>query len=481
MKEKLAKGVRKVLPPAATRQVEGAYRRSRAKLVAARYGNPAKSLKVIAITGTNGKTTTANYLNEILKADDKKTAMFTTAVIEIAGERKLNELNATVALTAQMQRFFRDAKRAGVDYVILEVTSHALVQHKLDGVPIECAVMTNLTQDHLDYHGTMEKYAEAKGLLFAQKPRYIVLNRDDEWFDFFDAYDAGEQKITYGTEMSAEARIRQVKLYKRGSEAQVVIDHQTKLELATSLPGKYNVYNMTAAAATAYLFYVSIDSIAEGIANLEDIPGRFETVLTEKPFDIVVDYAHTPDALKQLLETAQATTKSRVILVFGACGDRDKGKRPIMGGIAAKLADRIVLTDEESYSEDPDQIRQMIMEGIADNHGEAYTEEIPDRREAIAKALKIARKGDTVLITGMGHENYRIVNGERLPWNDAQVVRELASEKLAPMPASEPAKVADKREVEPVKATPVQKPEKKKKAAKKSAKATKKSTKKKKK
>lgn len=428
MKERLAKGVRKVLPPAATKQVEVAYRKSRAKIVAARYGNPAKSLKVIAVTGTNGKTTTANYLNEIFKADGKKTAMFTTAVIEIAGERKLNELNATVALTAQMQRFFRDAKKADVDYVILEVTSHSLVQHKLDGVPVECAVMTNLTQDHLDYHGTMEKYAEAKGLLFAQKPRYIVLNNDDEWFDFFDAYDAGEQKITYGTDMSAEARIRQVRLYKRGSEAQVVIDHQTKLELATSLPGKYNVYNMTAAAATAYLFYVSIDAIVEGIANMEDIPGRFETVLTEKPFDIVVDYAHTPDALLQLLETAQSTTKSRVILVFGACGDRDKGKRPIMGTIAAKHADRIILTDEESYNEDPEDIRRMIMEGIADGRGESYTEEIPDRRDAIKKALQIARKGDTVLITGMGHEQYRIVNGERLPWNDAEVVREIAAE-----------------------------------------------------
>lgn len=432
MKDKLARGVRRVLPTAATRHVEGAYRKSRAKIVAARYGNPARNLKVIAVTGTNGKTTTANYLNEILKADGKVTAMFTTAVIEVAGVRKLNELNATVALTAQMQRFFRDAKKAHVDYVILEVTSHSLVQHKLDGVPIECAVMTNLTQDHLDYHGSMEHYAEAKGLLFAMKPRYIVLNSDDEWFDFFDAYDAGEQKITYGTAISAEARIRQVKLYKRGSEARVIIDHQTKLELATSLPGKYNVYNMTAAAATAYLFYVAIDAIVEGIANLEDIPGRFETVLTEKPFDIVVDYAHTPDALQQLLETAQSTTKSRVILVFGACGDRDKGKRPIMGKIAAKHADRIVLTDEESYNENPDEIRRMIMEGIADGRGETYTEEVPDRREAIRKALSIARKGDTVLITGMGHENFRIVNGERLPWNDAEVVREVAREKPAP-------------------------------------------------
>lgn len=397
--------------------------------MSAKYGFPAKHLRVIAITGTNGKTTTANYLNEILKAQGYTTAMFTTAVIEMAGERVLNELNATVASTEQMQVFFRDAKKKRVDFVILEVTSHALVQHKLDGVPIECAIMTNLTQDHLDYHSTMEEYAAAKGLLFAKRPRFIVLNHDDEWFSYYDNYEASEQKITYGTDTAAEARISQVKLYKKGSEARVMIDHQTQLDLATALPGKFNVYNMTAAAAAAYLFHVDLEAIADGIANLEAIPGRFERVETDKSYDVVVDYAHTPDALEQLLEATKSITKNRVILVFGATGDRDKGKRPIMGEIAARLADRIILTDEESYNEDPAQIRQMVMEGIVGTSGGAKTEEIEDRRDAIAKALKIARKNDTVLITGMGHERFRIVNGERLPWNDADVVRELLEKK----------------------------------------------------
>jgi len=412
-----------------TRLVEDTYRKARVQAVSARYGFPARGLRVIAVTGTNGKTTTANYVNEILKAAGLKTAMFTTAVIEVAGERKLNDLNATVASTETMQKFFRDAKRAVVDYVVLEVTSHALVQHKLDTVPMECAIMTNLTQDHLDYHGTMEEYAAAKGILFALRPRYTVLNRDDAWFEFFNAFEAGEQKITYGADQTAECRISQVKLYKRGSEARVVIDHQTKLELATALPGKFNVYNMTAAAAAAYLFHVSLEAITEGIANLEEIPGRFERVESEKPYDIIVDYAHTPDALEQLLEAARAITKNRVILVFGATGDRDKGKRPIMGSIAARKADRIIITDEESYNEDPSEIRRMLIDGIADAKGEAKTEEIADRREAIAKALKIARKGDYVLVTGMGHEQYRIVDGERLPWNDGDVIRELLESK----------------------------------------------------
>lgn len=426
MKEQIAKQVRKWLPESATHQVEELYRRGRIYALSARYGFPAKGLRVIAVTGTNGKTTTANYLNEILKAGGHKTALFTTAVIEMAGERILNDLNATVASTERMQQFFRDAKEAQVDFVILEITSHSLVQHKLDGVPIECAIMTNLTQDHLDYHKTMDEYAAAKGMLFAKRPRFMVLNRDDEWYQFYSQFEAGEQKITYGTDEAADARISQVKLYKRGSEARVVIDLQTTLELATALPGKFNVYNMTAAAAAAYLFHVDLDAIAEGIANLEELPGRFERVEVGKGFDVVVDYAHTPDAIEQLLQATKSITKNRVILVFGATGDRDKGKRPIMGEIAAKLADRIILTDEESYNEDPGIIRKMVMEGITAAGGEAKTEEIADRWDAIEKALKIARRDDTILITGMGHEKFRIVNGERLPWNDADVVRELS-------------------------------------------------------
>lgn len=401
----------------------------RVRLVSARYGNPAKHLHVIGVTGTNGKTTTVNYINEVLKEAGLKTAMFSTAVIEVAGERKINDLNATVATTERMQQFFRDAKRAKVDYVVLEVTSHSLEQHKLSTVPIEVAVMTNLTQDHLDYHKTMERYAAAKGKLFENHPKFIVLNRDDEWFDFFNQFQAGSQKITYGENKDAEARIDRYKLYKKGSEATIVIDHQTKLDLATALPGKFNIYNMTAAAATMYLLGIKLKDIVEGIANLEGVPGRFERVVDDKGYDVIVDYAHTPDALEKLLDAAKSITRNRVILVFGATGDRDKGKRPIMGEIAAKYADRVILTDDESYNEDPQAIRNQVREGIERAGGKVRMNEIGDRREAIAKALSIAMKGDTVLITGMGHEQFRIVNGQRLPWNDGDVVREILGEK----------------------------------------------------
>ena len=429
MKQQLASGVRRALPSGMVRLLEEGYRKNRARVVSARYGHPARSLRVIAVTGTNGKTTTVNYLNEILKEAGKKTAMFSTAIIEVAGKRRINDYNATVAPIARMQQFFSQAKKASVDYVIMEFPSHAIHQHKLYGVPVHMAIMTNLTQDHLDYHGTMEAYAEVKGRLFANEPRFIVLNRDDDWFEFYDKFRATSQKITYGVHAEAEAHIDRTKLYRKGSEATVTFDHQTTLELATALPGEFNIYNMVSAASGAYLLGVDLNDIVEGVANLEAIPGRFERVEAGQPYDVIVDYAHTPDGLEKLLTAARSITKNRVLLVFGACGDRDKGKRPIMGEIAARLANRSFLTDEESYNENPDAIREQIYEGIERTKGGAMkTTEIADRREAIEKALSVATKGDTILITGMGHEVYRIVKGERIPWNDAAVVKELLSE-----------------------------------------------------
>lgn len=430
MKQRLVKGVRSVLPSQAVHLLENVYRKTRIQLVSARYGWPARGLRVIAVTGTNGKTTTANYINEILKQAGYKTAMFTTAVIEVAGESKINNLNATVASVSRMQQFLNEARRSKVDFVILEVTSHSLHQHKLDGVPIEAAVMTNLTQDHLDYHKTMEKYAAAKGLLFARNPRYIVLNRDDDWFDYFDKYLAEEQKITYGKSEDADVRISDIKLYKKGSEAVLAFDHQEKSQLATYLPGEYNVFNMAAAASICYVLGVSMSDIKNGIASLEGIPGRFERATKDETYEVIVDYAHTPDALEKLLEATRNITKKRIILVFGACGDRDALKRPIMGKIAAKLADEIILTDEESYNEDPDKIRRDIYAGIEESKATNKTTEIADRREAIRHALNIAKKDDTILITGMGHEQFRIINGEKLPWNDTNIVREIISEKI---------------------------------------------------
>jgi len=430
IKNTLAKTARKVLPKSALVELERTYRKSRAKVVAARYGNPARDLRVIAVTGTNGKTTTVNFLNEILKEAGYKTAMFSTANIEIAGVQTVNDTNSTTATVSKLQKFFHDAKKADVEFALIEATSHALDQYKFAGVPIEMAIMTNLTQDHLDYHKTMENYAAAKAKLFKMQPRFIVLNTDDKYFDYFNKFEASEQKITYGESDLAEVKIKSFKLYKKGSEAKLRIDNNVALEIATNLPGEFNVYNMTAAAAGAYLLGISLQDIQEGIANLEGISGRFQYATSDLPFEVVVDYAHTPDALEKLLQTSKKITKNRTILVFGACGDRDREKRPIMGKIAQDLADRIIVTDEENYTEDAKQIREEVIAGFSKKNGKlpANIQEIPDRKEAIRKALQIAGKGDTVLITGLGHEVYRIIDGEKTPWNDTEIVREISKE-----------------------------------------------------
>ena len=430
IKNTLAKTARKVLPKSALIELERTYRKSRAKVVAARYGNPARDLRVIAVTGTNGKTTTVNFLNEILKEAGYKTAMFSTANIEIAGVQTVNDTNSTTATVSKLQKFFHDAKKADVEFALIEATSHALDQYKFAGVPIEMAIMTNLTQDHLDYHKTMENYAAAKAKLFEMQPRFIVLNTDDKYFDYFNKFEASEQKITYGESDLAEVKIKSFKLYKKGSEAKLRIDNNVALEIATNLPGEFNVYNMTAAAAGAYLLGISLQDIQEGIANLEGISGRFQYATSDLPFEVVVDYAHTPDALEKLLQTSKKITKNRTILVFGACGDRDREKRPIMGKIAQDLADRIIVTDEENYTEDAKQIREEVIAGFSKKNGKlpANIQEIPDRKEAIRKALQIAGKGDTVLITGLGHEVYRIIDGEKTPWNDTEIVREISKE-----------------------------------------------------
>lgn len=430
IKNNLTKTARKVLPKSALVGLEKSYRKSRAKIISARFGNPARDLRVIAVTGTNGKTTTVNFLNEILKEAGYRTAMFSTANIEIAGEQTVNDTNSTTATVARLQKFFRDAKKADVEFALIEATSHALDQYKFEGIPIEMAIMTNLTQDHLDYHKTMENYAAAKAKLFEMNPNLVVLNADDEWFDYFNNFAAESQKITYGEGESADVKIENFKLYKKGSEANLRIDNNVELEIATNLPGEFNIYNMTAAAAGAYLLGISLKDIQEGIANLEGVSGRFEYATPGLPFDTIVDYAHTPDALEKLLKSAKEISKNRTILVFGACGDRDREKRPIMGKIAQNLADRIIITDEENYTEDATQIREEIISGISKKNDKlpANIQEIPDRKEAIRKALQIAGKGDIVLITGLGHEVYRVIDGEKTPWNDTQIVREIAQE-----------------------------------------------------
>lgn len=389
------------------------------------YMFPGRKMNVIAVTGTNGKTTTSAFIASILKEAGYKYGVSSTAFYEINGVKTINDTNMTVTNPFEVQKLLRKMRFKGVKWVVLETTSHALIQKRVWGIPIKAAVMTNLSQDHLDYHGTMEKYAEAKGKLFAKEPEVIVLNQDDEWFEFFNKFEASSQKITYGTTEDAEARIEEAKLTASGSSFKMTIDHSVNFKFNSKLIGKFNVYNAAAAIATTYALHIPTEAIVNGVENLELVDGRMESIDEGQKFNVLVDYAHTPDALENVLQTSASLTKNRIILVFGATGDRDKAKRPIMGEIAANNANRLFITDEETYSEDPAKIRADVLKGVKKAKALARTKEIADRKEAIEAALRIAKPEDTVLITGMGHQSFMKTNDGKIEWDDRAVTREL--------------------------------------------------------
>jgi UDP-N-acetylmuramoyl-L-alanyl-D-glutamate--2,6-diaminopimelate ligase len=425
----LKKIAKKILPAHAKQPIANAFHLVQAVGANVRYGFPTRTIKVIMVTGTNGKTTTVSIIGQMLTTAGYNVGINSTAYYSYGGKTVPRAGSRTLDDIFKLQAMFSAMKKAGCEYIVLEATSMGLEQNRLWGVPCDVAVMTNLTQDHLDYHGTMEKYAAAKGKLFARRPRVIVLNRDDEWFKFFDKYEAAEHKVTYGTEPGSTCQITDVKLRRDGSDVKLVFEKSQPLQVHTQLPGKFNVYNVAAAATAGYYLGLDAEKIAEGIAALHSVPGRLERVDQGQPFEVIVDYAHTPDALENVLSTLRNLTKGKLTIVFGATGDRDRSKRPVMGEIAVRLADRVFVTDEESYSEGPAAIREEIMAGVRKTKGGiAKTTEIADRREAINKAFKEARAGDTIVLTGMGHESSRNMGGKEIAWSDVGVARECLKE-----------------------------------------------------
>lgn len=417
MKKQLVKLTRRVLPKGLTNRLEDTYRKSRLKLVSAAYGNPAKQVKVMAITGTNGKTTSISVLNEILKAAGKVTVLSTTAGREIAGEHIDGDSCQTVPTTAELQKLFKLAIETNADYLLLETTSHALTQHKLPAMNLEVAGITNLTQEHLDYHKTMESYADAKLKLFTDfGAKYHILNADDQWFNYF-KQKTGPQALSYGTAKQADFQLKKVKLYKKGSEITIAHNDQ-EIMVSTPLAGRFNAYNVTLAVAMALVVGIDSQAIIEGVANLTAVKGRLEWLDNELGIDVMVDYAHTPDGIEKLLELAKEISHGQIHLVFGSAGERDLDKLPLMGMAAAKYADHIYVTDEENRSEPAENIRAGIMQGIQQAGVQDHAHDIADRGEAIETALKKARRGDLVIIAGLGHQNYRNMNGVEIEWND---------------------------------------------------------------
>jgi UDP-N-acetylmuramoyl-L-alanyl-D-glutamate--2,6-diaminopimelate ligase len=424
----IKQSLKKLLPAQLRQPMLNQYHRVVAIAANARYGFPTKNIQVVMVTGTNGKTTTASLIAQMLTTAGHNVGLNSTTSYSFGGKTYAKEGSRTLGDMFELQRMFRQMKDAGCDFIVLEATSMGLDQYRLWGVPCDVAIMTNLTQDHLDYHGTMERYAAAKSKLFKMHPRIIVLNHDDKWYDYFNTFLAKERKVSYGTHKDATCQIKQVKLSKDGSDIDLIFDGAHELSVHTNLPGKFNVYNATAAAAVGYYLQLEPEHISRGINDLKTVSGRVERVDVGQPFDVVVDYAHTPDALENVLTTLKSLTKGKLISVFGATGDRDRTKRPIMGKIAAENADRIFVCDEETYSEDGAKIRAAIMDGIQEAKGAAKTTEVADRREAIRAACKEAKRGDIIALTGMGHETARNMGGSKESWNDPAVVREVLAE-----------------------------------------------------
>ncbi len=417
-------------------------------LAALIHGFPASRMRVIGVTGTKGKTTTAHLLADILERAGEKVGLTSTVRFRIGGREFRNETNQTVVSPFKLQSLLAQMRRSKTDFAVVEVTSHGIAQHRLVGIPFELAVFTNLSHDHLDYHRSFADYRETKRRLFlGRRVRASVINRDDKnWTEF---YRIGKPtRLLYGLE--DRSRSRQDKEPRPDVVARKIISRPDgttftlvspvgQVVIESKLFGDYNVSNSLAAAAAAIALSVPLSSIKRGLETTTGIPGRLEPINLGQEFAVILDYAHNPDSLEQVLRVAKERTRGKLILVFGATGDRDKTKRPIMGAIAGKLADRVVITDEEPYSESPAAIRGEIIAGLIrarpkNRSGEQSASqpgendrwfEIPNRRAGLKKGLSLADRGDLVLITGMGDQRFMTVAGRKRAWNERKVVEEL--------------------------------------------------------
>jgi UDP-N-acetylmuramoyl-L-alanyl-D-glutamate--2,6-diaminopimelate ligase len=383
-------------------------------------------MKVVGITGTKGKTTLTYLLEAILKK-----ARFQPGVIGTVSYRLVEkEISAerTTPEAPDLQRMLAEMLHNGASHCLIEVSSHALDLKRVTGIEFDVVVFTNLSGEHLDYHFSMENYYHAKKKLFLinqNKRRIAVINSDDTWGKKLIS-EAPLGVISYGLQPSAIIRGEKFKLSEEGVQLSVKFPGGT-LPLRSPLLGRPNLYNILAAAAVALTLNIPHPALKEGIASLKGVPGRFEKIENARGLHIFVDYAHTDDALRNLLETVKGQNSHRIVLVFGAGGDRDKTKRERMGQVAGTLADWTIITSDNPRSEDPLAIISAIEKGIKKTGQNKY-EIQPDRREAIKKALTQGKEGDYILVAGKGHEDYQIIGDKVLPFKDAEVIREILQE-----------------------------------------------------
>ncbi len=390
------------------------------------YGNRVSRLRMIGVTGTNGKTTTTYVCKAILDSAGRRTGLIGT-VSYLIGETQIPAVHTTPG-ALELQGLLQKMSDGGLDTVIMEVSSHALALDRTSGCVFEAAVFTNLTQDHLDFHADMEDYFQAKLRLFTgldARGRAIV-NTDDPYGTRI-AAGSGAPVWTYAIDQPADIRAEAVRISLEGVDF-LATTPAGSVEIHSALVGRHNVYNILAAIGVGLQQGLSLSAIARGVSGLVNVPGRFERVNAGQPFTVIVDYAHTDDALYRLLLTAQAVKTGRVITVFGCGGDRDRGKRPKMGRVAAAYSDVVVVTSDNPRTEDPAAIIRDIEPGVKaglseTGHGRYIVR--PDRREAIKNALQEARAGDLVLIAGKGHEDYQVIGATKHPFDDRVVAREI--------------------------------------------------------
>ena len=407
-----------------------------AQIAAEFFGRPSDDLAVIGVTGTNGKTTTTYLLESILAEAGRTTGLIGTVETRIANESRAGV--RTTPESVDLQRLLWEMRSSGVDGVAMEVTSHALALHRVEGVVFTAGAFTNLSQDHLDFHADMEDYFAAKRSLFvAGRLRKGAVNVDDPYGRKL--LGAAEVPcVGFGFAQDADVRAEALEQDQHGNRFTIVYKTgdapPRTLGVSTALAGRFNVYNCLAACASALQAGIDPAAIARGLMRVRAVPGRFESIDEGQPFSVVVDYAHTPDSLDNVLRQARSLavtttegrgTTGRVVCVFGCGGDRDRGKRPLMGAVAAELADVVVVTSDNPRSEDPNAIIDQILEGVLAKSDTGPDAVLPDRRDAIAHALHGARPGDVVVIAGKGHETGQQFADHTVPFDDRAVARDV--------------------------------------------------------
>ncbi len=388
------------------------------------YDYPARKMRVIGITGTNGKTTTTYMIKSILTNAGYHVGLIGTIQIMIGNE--IFPIHNTTPNVIDLQHIFLQMLNKHVDYVVMEVSSHALAENRISGIEFDTAIFTNLTQDHLDFHGTMENYLKAKCKLFdavsrsgQKQNKNAVINADDESAETILKHTLCN-KITYAIKNDSDLHAAEVDVRADGTKFKIRSKFGV-MNLNLHVTGIFNVYNVLASVGATIAEKIDPEIICRTLEHFKSVPGRFERIFADVPFSVIVDYAHTPDGVENVLQTARQIAKNRVITVFGCGGDRDKKKRPIMGKIAAELSDIVIATSDNPRTENPADILKDIEVGIKEKIENKPYEIIEDRQSAINHAVEIAQVGDIILILGKGHENYQILKDETIHFDDREV------------------------------------------------------------